>query len=182
MQSVTLARILAVRVSLPPDFCTPKPKRIAKTMRGRIALRLKSSKKSGFVKKFTSISATPRPATSTLSSTTLPLEMGKMRMTMYMNTAAIAAVTRKVPTVTPMSLPARLAPAAFAMAEDIEKNTSGTTMQNMRFINTVPSGSSLVPSSGANAPIRQPQTMPSSIKIINPYDFKKDFFAMINSP
>ena len=151
-------------------------------MSGRIALRLKSSKKSGFVKKFTSKSANPRPATSTLSSTTFPLEMGKMRITMYIKTAAMAAVTRNVPTVTPMSLPARFAPAAFAIAEDIEKNTSGTTMQNMRLMNTVPSGSSLVPSSGANAPIRHPQTMPSSIKIIKPYDFKKDFLAMINSP
>ena len=151
-------------------------------MRGKIALRLSSSKKSGFVKKFTSNSAKPRPATSTLSSTTLPLEMGKMRMTMYINTAAMAAVTRNVPTVTPMSLPARFAPDAFAIAEDIEKNTSGTTMQNIRLINTVPSGSSFVPISGANTPMRQPQTMPSSMKIINPYDLKNDFFSMINSP
>ena len=49
-------------------------------------------------------------------------------------------------------------------------------------VSLVPSGSSLAPSSGANAPIRHPQTIPNSIKIIKPYDFKKDFLAMINSP
>ena len=179
MQFVTSARIFAVRVSLPPEDCTPKPNRTAKTIRGRIALRLSSSKKSGLVKKFTSISAKPRPATSTLSSTTLFVVMGKIRRTMYMKTAAMAAVTRKVPTVTPMSLPARFAPEALAIAEDIEKNTRGTTIQNMRLMNTVPRGSSLVPSSGASAPIRQPQTMPNSIKIIKPYDLKNDFFSMI---
>ena len=61
---VISARPFAVRVSGPPLSCTPKPNRMAKMMSGRIALRLKSSLKSGFVKKFTIISAKPRAVAS----------------------------------------------------------------------------------------------------------------------
>lgn len=97
-------------------------------------------------------------------------------------TAAMAAVTRNVAMVTPMILPARLALCIFAIADAIEQNTVGTAMQNIRFRNTVPSGSSTVaplttttvsPSTtsltaGQMAPTMQPATIPISIRIRKP--------------
>ena len=96
-----------------------------------------------------------------------------------MMTAAIAAVTRKVAMVTPMILPARLALCILAIDDEMEQNTVGTAMQNIRFRNTVPSGSSTVapltaisPSApltaGQSAPTTQPATMPVSIRIRKP--------------
>ena len=97
----------------------------------------------------------------------------------YMMTAAIAAVVRNVATVTPMILPARFALCMFAMADETEQNTVGTVMQNIRFRNTVPSGSRTVaplttisPSASLTAgqirPTTHPATMPVSIRIRNP--------------
>ena len=59
MQFVTSSRSFAVFVSAPPAIWMPKPKRIAATMSGRMARRLQSSVKSGFVKKLMIMSATP---------------------------------------------------------------------------------------------------------------------------
>ena len=59
MQFVTSSSSCAVFVCAPPAICTPKPNRTAATMSGRMARRLQSSVKSGFVKKLTIISATP---------------------------------------------------------------------------------------------------------------------------
>ena len=70
--------------------------------------------------------------------------------------------------VMPMTLPARFALDMLAIAEAMEQNTIGTTTQNMRFINTVPRGSSFDPSEGLNIPTRQPATMPVSMNIIKP--------------
>ena len=57
-----------------------------------------------------------------------------------MITAAIAPVTTKVPTVTPMILPARLRLCILATALEMDANTRGTTMQNIMLMNTVPRG------------------------------------------
>ena len=91
-----------------------------------------------------------------------------MRQTMYMMTPAIAAVTRNVAMVTPMILPARLTLFILAMADAMEQNTIGTTTQNIMLMNSVPRNSIFLPKSGANAPTRQPATMPVSMKIRNP--------------
>ena len=91
----------------------------------------------------------------------------------------MAAVVRKVAMVTPMILPARFALCMLAMEEEMEQNTVGTAMQNIRFRKTVPSGSRIVapltmisPSAsltaGQIAPTTQPATMPVSIRIRNP--------------
>ena len=87
-----------------------------------------------------------------------------------MITAAMAPVTTKVPTVTPMILPARLRLSMLATAPAMEANTRGTTMQNIMLMNTVPRGFSTVaplltvlPSAssttGQNQPTRAPSTM-----------------------
>ena len=54
----------------------------------------------------------------------------------------------------------------FAMAEEMEQNTIGTTTQNIMFMNTVPSGSRAV-APGHTAPTMQPATMPTSMEIMN---------------
>lgn len=79
----------------------------------------------------------------------------------------MAAVTRNVAMVTPMILPARLTLFMLAMAEAMEQNTIGTTTQNIMLMNSVPKNSILPPKAGANAPTRQPATMPVSIHRIN---------------
>ena len=85
-----------------------------------------------------------------------------------MITAAMPAVTKKVARVTPMTLPAFLAPGILAMAEAIEQNTMGTTAQNMRLVKMVPSGSSAGAAWGNTRPVMQPATMPTSIQMRNP--------------
>ena len=79
----------------------------------------------------------------------------------------MAAVTRKVATVTPMILPARLTLFMLAMAEAMEQNTIGTTTQNIRLMNSVPRNSIFPPKPGASQPTRQPATMPPSMHRIN---------------
>ena len=69
MQLVMSSRNWAVLVSGPPLICTPKPNRTAATIRGRMARRLSSSAKSGFVKKFTIMS--PKPSASPTSPSTM---------------------------------------------------------------------------------------------------------------
>ena len=149
-----------------------------------MALRLKREAKSPTVKKLTISSAID--ACSPISAVSSPFHAvstgGKSFIKTIMMTAANAAVTRKVAMVTPMILPARLALCMFAIDDEIEQNTMGTAMQNIRFRNTVPSGSSTVaplstiivsPSTtsmtaGQIAPTTQPATMPVSIRIRNP--------------
>ena len=147
-----------------------------------MALRLNSSVKSGFVKKLTIMSATPSvPPTSPSIIAYSPVTGGMSRTVTYMMTAAMAAVvTRKVAMVTPMILPARFALCMLAMEEEMEQNTVGTAMQNIRFRKTVPSGSRTVApltmifavdaslTAGQIAPTTQPATMPVSIRIRNP--------------
>ena len=149
-------------------------------MSGRMALRLNSSVKSGFVKKLTIMSATPSvPPTSPSIIAYSPVTGGMSRTVTYMMTAAMAAVVRKVAMVTPMILPARFALCMLAMEEEMEQNTVGTAMQNIRFRKTVPSGSRTVApltitspdaslTAGQIAPTTQPATMPVSIRIRNP--------------
>ena len=102
-----------------------------------------------------------------------------MRQTTYMMMAAMPAVTMKVLTVTPMILPAFFMESMLAMAEAMEQNTMGTTMQNIRLMNTVPRGSRIrapgsrmLPSAsltaGKMAPTIQPATIPASMKIRKP--------------
>ena len=76
--------------------------------------------------------------------------------------AAMTPVTTKVAMVVPMIFPARRALPILAMAPAMEANTSGTTMQNIRLINTVPRGSS-AEAPGQTAPTMQPATMPSTM-------------------
>ena len=86
---------------------------------------------------------------------------------MYMITAAIAAVTQKVMIVVPITLPARRALFMFAMAEEMETNTIGTTTQNIMLMKMVPMGSSAV-APGQTAPTMQPATMPMIMQIKKP--------------
>jgi hypothetical protein len=86
---------------------------------------------------------------------------------MYMISAAIPAVTQNVSTVTPIILPARFALLMFAMADEIEQNTIGTTIQNIKFVKIVPSGSKTV-APGHTRPTIQPAIIPTNIQIINP--------------
>ena len=80
------------------------------------------------------MSATPSvPPTSPSTSAYSPTTGGMSRTVTYMMTAAIAAVTRKVAMVTPMILPARLALCILAIDDEMEQNTVGTAMQNIRF-------------------------------------------------
>ena len=90
-----------------------------------------------------------------------------MRQTIYIRMPAMAAVTRNVAMVTPMILPARLTLFMLAMAEAMEQNTIGTTTQNIMLMNSVPRNSILPPKPGANAPTRQPPTIPVSMHRIN---------------
>ena len=80
----------------------------------------------------------------------------------------MAAVTRNVAMVTPMIFPARRIPFMLAMAEAMEQNTMGTATQNIILMNSVPRNLILPPKVGANAPTRQPATMPEIMKIRNP--------------
>ena len=75
-----------------------------------------------------------------------------------------------------MILPAFFMESMLAMAEEMEQNTMGTTMQNMRLMNTVPRGSKTVAPAlmtvspslimGKQAPAMQPATMPVSIMMM----------------
>ncbi len=79
-----------------------------------------------------------------------------------MMTEAMMVVHMKVSTVLPISLPARLALFIFAMDEEMEKKTIGTTTQNIILMNSVPSGSS-TPAPGQAKPTMMPATMPMII-------------------
>ena len=93
---------------------------------------------------------------------------------MYMITAAMAAVQAKVTTVVPMTLPAFFALAIFATALEMEKNTIGTTTQNIMLMKMVPSGSSTV-APGQSQPVIAPATMPRTIVSMNQLFLKKLF-------
>ena len=107
------------------------------------------------------------------------------RHTAYIKRAAMVAVTQKVSTVTPIIFPARLGDAMLAMAEEMDRNTMGTTMQNMRLINTVPRGSSTVApglstsspwrTTGKHSPATDPAVMPSSMNRRKPLFLKNRF-------
>ena len=174
-QAFTSARIFAVRVSRPPLSWTPKPNRIAATIRGRIALRLNSSIKSGLVKKLMIRVGTSISVASAVSTASKPCgTMGIRRTMMYMIIAATAAVQKKVTIVTPMTLPAFFALTMLATALEIEKNTIGTTTQNIMLMKMVPSGSRQV-APGHTAPVIAPATMPSTIVSRNQLFLKKLF-------
>ena len=131
----------AVLVLGPPFICTAKPKIMAATIRGRIARLLHNSVKSGLVKKFTISSLILAVSGATVSVEVKPAgTTGIRETTAYMITAAMAAVTKKVLTVTPMILPAFFMESMLAMAEAMEQKTMGTTMQNIRFRKMVPKG------------------------------------------
>ena len=108
--------------------------------------------------------------------------IGIRRTTMYMSSAATAAVHIKVMTVVPRTFPALFTLPILAMAEEMEQNTIGTTTQNIRFMKTVPSGSSAV-APGQTAPVTQPATMPISMVMRNQYLLKNFPVAfMVISP
>ncbi len=89
-----------------------------------------------------------------------------------MMTEAMTVVHMKVRTVVPMSLPARLALFMLAMEEEMEKNTIGTTTQNIILINRVPRGSS-APAPGQAKPTTMPRTIPRIIVKKNQLFFRK---------
>ena len=62
-----------------------------------------------------------------------------------------------------MILPARLRLFILATAPAIEENTSGTTMQNIMLINTVPSGLIAVAADGASQPNSAPRIIAPSM-------------------
>ena len=107
-----------------------------------MARRVKRPLKSLAVKKFTIMSA--RVAYSPISSAARFVQAagtgGKTIISTYIMTAAMAPVTTKVPTVTPMIFPARFRLSMFATALEMEAKTMGTTTQNIRLMNTVPRG------------------------------------------
>ena len=55
----------------------------------------------------------------------------------------------------------------FAIAEEMETNTIGTTTQNIMLMKIVPMGSSAV-APGQTAPTTHPETIPMIIQIKNP--------------
>ena len=177
-QAFTSASIFAVAHSRPPFSWTPKPNRIAATISGRIALRLNSSVKSGLVKKLMIRVGTLISVASAVSTASKPCgTMGTRRTMIYMMTAAMPAVQRKVSTVVPMTLPAFLALVMLATALEIEKNTIGTTTQNIMLMKMVPSGSRQV-APGHTAPTIAPATMPRTIVSRNQLFLKKLFDFM----
>ena len=97
---------------------------------------------------------------------------GKTIIRTYMITAAMAPVTTKVPTVTPMIFPARFRLSILATALEMEANTMGTTMQNIMLIKTVPRGlrtvaPALVSVAGQIRPAMAPRTMAPSMTAKN---------------
>ena len=78
-------------------------------------------------------------------------------------TAAIAPVTTNVAIVVPIILPARLRLFMLATAPEIDAKTSGTTMQNIMLINTVPSGLMATAADGASQPNSAPRIMAASM-------------------
>ena len=81
--------------------------------------------------------------------------------------AASSPVTTKTPSVAPRMRPALRRERVLAMLPASEQNTSGTTRQNIMLMNSVPRNSILPPNFGANAPTRQPATMPVSMHRMN---------------
>ena len=69
--------------------------------------------------------------------------------------------------VVPINFPARFTDFMFAIAEDMETNTMGTTTQNIMLIKTCPMGSSTV-APGHRSPTMVPLTMPAIIRMTNP--------------
>lgn len=78
-------------------------------------------------------------------------------------TAAIAPVTTNVAIVVPMILPARLRLFMLATAPEIDAKTSGTTMQNIMLINTVPAGLMAAAAVGQSQPNTAPRIMAPSM-------------------
>ena len=139
---------------MPPFRFTAKPKSRENTIRGSMARRVSRPLKSLAVKKFTIMSGSV--AYSPISWEARLVQAagtgGKTTISTYMMTAAMAPVTTKVPTVTPMIFPARFRLSMLATALEMEAKTMGTTTQNIMLMNTVPRGLSTV------APV--PETMP----------------------
>ena len=80
-----------------------------------------------------------------------------------MITAAIAPVTTNVAIVVPIILPARLRLFILATAPEMDANTSGTTMQNIMLINTVPAGLMTAAAFGQTQPNSAPRIMAASM-------------------
>ena len=94
-----------------------------------------------------------------------------------MITEAIMVVHIKVTTVVPISLPARFALFILAIEEEIEKNTIGTTTQNIMLMNSVPRGSSaLAPSQ--EKPTIIPRTIPMIMVKKNQLFLKNELLFM----
>ena len=148
-------------VSLPPFRFTAKPNSREKTIRGSMARRVSRPTKSLAVKKLTIISDMEAysPISSEGSSVQAERTGGKIFTSTNMITAAIAPVTTKVPTVTPMILPARLRLCILATALEMDANTRGTTMQNIMLMNTVPRKLILLPKAGQIQPTMAPRIM-----------------------
>ena len=174
--SVKLDKSRATGAPASPVHCTAKPKMMAATIRGSMAFRLQRAVKSGTVKKFTSISEAETEPTSPSGGAYVPVTRGTRRQTIYMITAAMAAVTKNVATVTPMIFPARRMLFILAMAEAMEQNTMGTTTQNIRLIKIVPMGCRQV-APGHTAPTAHPAIMARSMLSRNQFCLKNFFMC-----
>ncbi|MPM85021.1 hypothetical protein SDC9_132098 [bioreactor metagenome] len=136
MQLDRSSRNLPTRQSGPPFIFTPKPKMIENTINGSMARRLNRPTKSSAVRKLTISSAT------LFCSSTVPAAIscqgtstgGISFISTIMMTAAMAPVITKAAMVVPIILPARLALFMLATAPEMDANTMGTTMQNIRLI------------------------------------------------
>ena len=126
-----------------------------------MARRLSRPTKSEEVKKLTIISV--KEACSPISSATISAQGvstgGNSFISTNISTAAMAPVMTKVPTVTPMILPARWRLSILATEPAMEAKTRGTTTQNIMLINTVPRKAMLCPHLGLNQPSKAPATM-----------------------
>ena len=114
------------------------------------------------MKKLTISSDNPATSGSPASNCGSIVNMGKNLTTAYIITLATAAVQVKVTSVIPSIFPALRGLAIFAIADDIEQKTMGTTTQNIIFTKRVPSGSRAV-APGHTAPTMHPAAIPVSM-------------------
>ena len=153
----------------PPAAFVANPKRIENTISGSIALRESSPTKSSAVKKFTisSLSDAYSPISSFGNVVHASRTGGNIFISTNIITAAIAPVIIKVSIVVPIIFPARRRLFIPATEPAIDANTSGTTTQNIIFINTVPRGFIAVPPLGLSQPNMHPATIAASITARN---------------
>ena len=87
-------------------------------------------------------------------------------------TAAINPVITKTSSIYPRIFPSRFILPIEATADEIEKNTTGTTTEKTRLRKMSPKGFSFMPNSGLNHPVKLPTAIPKRSISGNLYDFQ----------